>query len=92
MTYEIEVPEEGDYDFVVKYVAWEDGGATRSFAIDGVDYVYTMEQTVDWGTLPENWRVATTDSSIHLTPGTYTLTMDVVSGVWNYDWFGFIKK
>ena len=95
MHYKVQIDEEGDYDFVVKYVAWEEGDstcATRSFSINGTNYIYTTGQTVDWGTVPENWHAMRTNEPIHLKPGTYDLTMGVVSGVWNYDWFGFIKR
>ena len=90
--YQVEIKEEGDYDFVIKYVAWNDGGARRSFTINGVDYIFPLEQTTDWGTTPEYWKATRTNSSIHLTPGTYTVSLGVVQNEWNYDWFGFIKK
>ena len=92
MTYEIEVAEEGDYSFAVKYVAWLDGGAKRSFTIGDKAYSFSMEQTLDWGTVPENWYATVSDDTIHLTPGTYTITFGVLENSWNYDWFGFIKR
>lgn len=92
ITYTFEIKEEGYYDFVVKYVAWEEGGAKRSFSINGADYIFNLPKTDDYGTVPEVWRAAVTNSNIHLTPGTYTLVMSPVQGQWNYDWFGFVKK
>lgn len=92
MVYKVEIPEEGDYDFAVKYVAWEEGGAVRSFTINDVTYVYTLHKTVDYGTVPENWKAMLVKSGIHLQAGVYELRMGVLSGSWNYDWFGFVKK
>lgn len=92
MYYEFDVKEEGDYNFAVKYVAWEDGGAQRAFNLGGKDYNFIMEMTADYGTSPDVWRVAVMDEPIHLTPGKHTLTLDVISGMWNYDWLGLIKK
>ena len=92
ISYTFEIKEEGNYDFVVKYVAWNEGGAKRSFSINGVEYVYNLPKTPDYGTVPESWRAAVTDSNIHLTPGTYTLVMSPMEGSWNYDWFGFLKR
>lgn len=92
MTYNIEIPEEGDYDFAVKYVAWDEGGAVRSFCINEIEYQYKLEQTIDWGTLPENWKVSYVKSGIHLKPGKYEVKFGAGSGSWNYDWFGFVKR
>lgn len=90
--YEVKVEEEGDYSFVVKYVAWDDGGAIRSISIDGKAYDFPLSKTVDFGTVPESWVAAKTDAAIHLKPGTYKLYVTAVSGSWNYDWLGFIKN
>lgn len=92
MVYSITVSEEGDYDFAIKYVAWEDGGAVRTFTINEKDYVFNLEKTADWGTEPGVWRAITTDSGVHLTPGTYEVKLGVTSGLWNYDWLGFVKR
>ena len=92
MVYSITIAEEGDYDFAIKYVAWEDGGAVRTFTINEKDYVFNLEKTADWGTEPGVWRAITTDSGVHLTPGTYEVKLGVTSGLWNYDWLGFVKR
>lgn len=92
MNYEFEVKEEGDYNVAVKYVAWDEGGATRSFVLNGKEYSFVMEKTESWGSTPEEWRVSVVEESIHLMPGKYMLTLEAISGNWNYDWIGIIKK
>lgn len=95
MVYDVEVPEEGDYNLVIKYVSWGEGGtATRSFNIDdGMDYSFTVELTEDYGTKPEIWRAAVIDEPVHLTAGKHLLNIDVMTpGMWNIDWVGLIKK
>lgn len=92
MIYSVDIPEEGDYVFAIKYVAWDDGGALRTFSIEDVEYSYRLAQTADWGTVPENWKVMVTSDTIHLKAGKHELRMGAQVGSWNYDWFGFIKK
>ncbi len=92
MGFRLKVPEDGDYDFAVKYVAWDDGGAKRAVNIDGKKYILSLEQTESWGTEPGQWRAATTEVPIHLTKGAHVITIEPVSGSWNFDWLGFIKR
>lgn len=98
MTYTFDVKEAGVYDFAVKYVSWvttdtDTGTSVRSFSINGKDYEFGLERkTSGFGGEPDQWKAAVTDSGLELEPGTYTITFDVISGSWNYDWFALVKR
>jgi len=95
MEYEVEVPEDGEYCLVIKYVAWgENGIPTRTFNFDeGVDYGFTVDKTDDHGTKPEIWRAVTIEQPTYLAAGKHTLSLGVTNeGMWNLDWLGLIKK
>lgn len=89
ITYRVDVKDEGDYNFVIKYVAWEKDGALRSLFIDGVEYGFTLPQTAGWGATNEEWRAATVPVSAHLTKGEHTILLQPRTGSWNIDWLGF---
>lgn len=90
--YTVTIPEDGVYDFAVKYVAWLDEDAVRSVNINGVDYIFTLPKTAGWGSDEKEWRAAVTDSGMKLEAGTYTVTLSALGGSWNYDWFAFVKR
>lgn len=93
LTYELEVPEDGDYQMAMKYVSWKDGGAAkRSVGINGKVYTIDFPLTAGWGSEPEEWRAVTSNETIHLTAGTHTVNIEAVSGMWNLDWIALIKK
>lgn len=96
--YTFEIKEAGVYDFAVKYVSWIDtasdkGTSVRSFSINGKDYEFGLERkTNGFGSTPEQWHTAITDSGLELEPGTYEIVLEAVSGLWNYDWFVLLKR
>ena len=98
MTYTFNIEEAGTYDLAVKYVSWistdsDTGTSVRLFNILGKDYEFDLERkTSGFGSTPEQWHTAITDSGLELIPGTYEITFEVVSGMWNYDWFALIKR
>ncbi len=96
--YNIEIKEAGVYDLAVKYVSWistdsDKGTSVRSFNILGKDYEFGLDRKTDgFGSTPEQWHTAITDSGLELEPGTYEITFEVVSGSWNYDWIVLLKR
>jgi hypothetical protein len=92
LTYEVEVPEDGKYDLVVKYVSWEQDGAVRSLYVDGKEYGFSLPKTSGWGTTPSEWIAGVAPLSIELTKGKHTLVVQPRLGLWNVDWFGLIKR
>lgn len=90
--YEIVIPEEGDYYFTAKYVAFSAEDSKRIFNIDGKDYVINLPVTAGYGATPEEWDVVKATVPIHLAAGTYELTLEPFINQWNYDWIGFVKK
>jgi len=91
-TYEFTIEEAGTYDLAVNAVCWDLGGAVKSFDFGGNAYIVNLFQTLDWGTVPENWTATIAKTGTYLEPGTYTMTVEHVSGNWNYDWFALIKR
>jgi hypothetical protein len=90
--YEIVIPEDGDYYFAAKYVAFNAEDSKRIFNINGKDYVINLPVTAGYGATPEEWDVAKATVPIHLTAGTHELTIEPFVNQWNYDWIGFVKK
>lgn len=89
LTYKFNAEDDGEYNFVVKYVAWEKDGALRSFYVDGEEYAFRLQKTAGWGATPEEWRAATVPTAVHLTKGEHTLVLQPRAGEWNIDWLGF---
>lgn len=92
LNYEFEIAEEGDYSFAIKYATFEEIATVRGFSLEGRDYIFELEKTVDFGSLPENWKVSESQDTIHLKPGKYTMVLEVLTGNWNFDWLGFVKR
>ena len=92
LTYKVNVEVAGEYDFVVKYVSWERGGALRSLFVDCEERGFNLKETGSWGTTPEEWRAATVPIGVHLDKGEHTLVIQPRSGFWNIDWFGLKKR
>lgn len=87
-----EVAEDGEYDFVVKYVAWLAGGAVRNLAIGDNVYRVTLPQTNGFGQTPESWAAGIVRTKQHLTKGTHRVAIGAHFRCWNYDWLGLIKS
>ena len=90
--YEFTIEEAGVYDLAVNAVSWDADGSVQSFEINGITYVVNLFHTSDWGTAPEVWTATVAETGIELQPGTYTMTVEPVSGNWNVDWFSLIKR
>ncbi|WP_143106673.1 carbohydrate binding domain-containing protein [Cohnella sp. OV330] len=96
ITWQLDVPQAGKYDIVVKYVAgWGlsgDDQSTRLIQMGGEMYTAKAPPTVDWGTQPQNWKALRIKSGTHLEPGKTTLTMWNVLGPMNLDWVGLVPS
>lgn len=90
--YEFTVTEAGYYDIATNAVAWDADGAFKSYEINGNTYIVNICPTVDWGTVPENWTATIAETNLYLEPGTYTMTVEHITGNWNIDWFALIKR
>ena len=94
ITYEVNVPETGDYKFAFKYVAWQDVPTERIFWLNGTDmYHFEPERTASYGATPEEWRACVIKEPIHLEKGKNVLTIEILTnGMWNIDWIGLLKQ
>ena len=92
LEYNVEIPEDGDYQLAIKYVAWNAGGAVRSVSIDGKAYEISLPMTAGWGADPNDWVAVTSKDTLHLSAGTYTMYIEAVVDSWNVDWIAFTKK
>jgi hypothetical protein len=94
ITWNLDVPEAGRYDIVVKYVAWEAAGGlpTRLIQLGSQFYTAEAETTFDFGTKPEYWKALTVHSGASLPAGQVQLKMWNVRGPMNMDWIGLVKS
>ena len=90
--YKIDIPEDGEYDFIVKYVAWNPDGAEKLVTVDGDSYKIHLERTDGYGTTPDQWKACRAKLARHMSAGTHTVYLEAFEGEWNIDWLGFIKK
>lgn len=93
ITWKLNVPEAGNYDLAIKYVAWElaDSLPTRLIKLGNQYYTAEAERTVDQGTKPEYWKAMTVHTGTTLPAGEVELKMWRVSGAMNLDWVGLVK-
>lgn len=95
MTYTINVPEDGYYDFAVRAAVWLEPLPERTITIDGKLYVFTVPMTGGWGgNGPDDFLGHRISANAYLTAGEHKLTLGVfkAGGYWNVDWIGIIKK
>lgn len=95
MTWDIEVPETGEYKLAIKYVAWQpESLPSRLFYFnDKVYYSFVPELTESYGASNDEWRVCLINKPIHLEKGKNTLSIEAINGgMWNLDWLGLIKQ
>ncbi|CAI6053677.1 carbohydrate binding domain-containing protein [Cohnella sp. JJ-181] len=94
IAWQLDVPQSGNYDIVVKYVAgWGltgDDQSTRLIQIGGQMYTAEAPRTFDWGTQPQYWKALRIKTGTYLEQGTAMLTMWNVLGPMNMDWVGLI--
>lgn len=94
ITWQLNVPEAGNYDVAMKYVGgWELSGAPMKRLIQLGPDLFSAEipSTPSWGTTPEEWRAATIHAGTYLPAGPVTLKMWNVVGASNLDWIGLKK-
>ncbi|MFC5468532.1 DUF4962 domain-containing protein [Cohnella suwonensis] len=93
--WQLNVPKAGTYDLVLKYVSGWDlpaGKRTSRLALIGDrPYYFETPTTVDWGTLPENWRGARIKTGQHMEAGPIDITLWTALGPMNLDWIGLIE-
>ncbi|TYP79338.1 carbohydrate binding domain-containing protein [Paenibacillus methanolicus] len=96
ITWQLDVPESGQYDLVLKYVAgWdmpEGELTTRLIQIGGDLYTAKAEKTFNWGTEPQYWKALRIETGTALTAGKVTVTMWNVQGPMNLDWVGLVES
>ena len=93
-TYTLRVPEDGSYDFVIKYVAWmQDVETIRTITL-GAEYLsFICPPTAGYGSEPEEWKGLRVHSDIPLKAGEYTFDIECLGeGGWNIDWIGLVKN
>ncbi len=91
--YIMDVPEDGEYYFVVKYVTTDAyADSKRAFTIDGKNYVINLPATPGYGINSDDWDVAQATVPISLKAGQYELVVEPLLKEWNYDWLGLVKK
>ncbi|NBD23892.1 DUF4962 domain-containing protein [Paenibacillus glycinis] len=93
--WQLNVPNAGTYDLVVKYVSGWDMPAGQQSArlamIGESPYYFETETTVDYGTLPEYWKAARVRTGKVLEPGPIDITLWNARGPMNVDWIGLIE-
>ncbi|MBO9604552.1 MAG: DUF4962 domain-containing protein [Paenibacillaceae bacterium] len=92
----VQVPKAGTYDLVLKYVAGWDvpaGSQTSRLAMIG-DHALSFEAptTIDYGTLPENWRGLRVETGLQLPAGSVDIQLWHAGGAMNLDWVGLIER
>lgn len=93
VTWTVEVLEEGDYSFVMKYAGWDGADGLSKILQIGDEYrSLNSKQTGGYGRNDFEWLAAVYPVKMHLTAGTHTVTLHSVDGNANIDWFGFIKE
>ena len=92
LCYDVDIPEDGNYDFVIKYVAWNPNGAEKVVDIDRESFKITLASTPGWGSTPEQWCAARAEISKPMKKGKHSVYLEALVGEWNIDWFGFIRK
>lgn len=95
MTWEINVPEAGNYDVVIKYVSWSavvPGVAERLIEVNGELGLAQIAETENYGSAPEEWVASRIKTNATLKKGKNIITVYPISGLWNIDWIGLIKS
>ncbi|MFD2329891.1 DUF4962 domain-containing protein [Cohnella sp. GCM10020058] len=91
----LNVPKQGRYDLVLKYVAgWDapEGMLTSRLAQLGDNaYAFEAPKTVDFGTLPEYWKSIRVKTGALLPAGPVKLTMWNSVASMNLDWIGLVE-
>lgn len=96
MTWEINVPEAGNYDIVVKYVGFAStvpGITERVISVnDKMGAAFLPDTGGLYGATPYEWIASRIKTGSSLKKGKNTITFYPVSGSWNIDWIGVVKS
>ena len=95
MTWEVNVPQNGTYDLVIKYVSWSaviPGIAERLIEINGNLGLAEIAETENYGSKEEDWIASRIKTRMDLKKGANNITIYPISGLWNFDWLGLIKS
>lgn len=91
----LNVPKQGRYDLVLKYVAGWDAPAgeltSRLAQLGDNAYAFEAPKTVDFGTKPEYWKAIRVKTGALLPAGPLKLTMWNSVASMNLDWIGLIE-
>ncbi|SFB56423.1 Fibronectin type III domain-containing protein [Cohnella sp. OV330] len=91
----LNVPKAGTYDLVVKYATGDQiapgVGAGRYAKVGDGAYYFEAPKTVDWGSLPENWKGLRIHTGQQLAAGPVDITMWHEAGGLNLDWIGLVE-
>lgn len=94
--WKLKVSEAGNYDIVLKYVAFDDSKTNseteRILILNGKTIAAKIPFTVSFGGKQSDWREAKVDTNIYLEPGEYKLEILASYGSWNLDWLGLVKE
>ncbi|MCU6712574.1 DUF4962 domain-containing protein [Paenibacillus sp. J5C_2022] len=92
----VNVTEPGEYDLILKYVAGfglQPGETTSRYVeINGDGYYFEASPTVDYGTVPENWRGLRVELEKPLQPGLNEIAIYSTFGPMNLDWIGLAES
>ncbi|PYI53340.1 DUF4962 domain-containing protein [Paenibacillus flagellatus] len=101
VTWNVNVPKEGTYDLVLKYVAgWETPPGTLSSRLvligaQGYSFeaptTYNDEGKPDYGTLDRYWRGLRVKTGVQLQAGPVEIKMWRSNGTMNLDWIGLLE-
>ncbi|TYP78988.1 DUF4962 domain-containing protein [Paenibacillus methanolicus] len=89
--WELDVPHQGKYDFVVKYVAGWDAPASRLLQVGDQGYKIDVPATAGFGGAESEWRSLRVRMNQELNPGPVEITMWHAGGGMNTDWIGIVE-
>lgn len=95
MTWEVDAPENGNYDVVIKYVSWSSlipGISQRLIEVNGKLGLAEIAETGNYGSSPEQWVASRIKTNMSLKKGKNKITIYPIDGEWNIDWIGLIKS
>ena len=92
--WEFNVPENGKYDLVVKYVGWSgvEGIVKRIIDFEGNIGTVDFPETGSYGAQESEWITYTAKTNVELKKGKAKITVYPISGSWNIDWLGLKKS
>jgi len=94
MTWEVEVPEDGSYNLVIKHASWggEEGFVERLLEINGTSYNAVFAATENYGQTASDFAAGLSEQKVELKKGKNTITLYAKTGNMKLDWLGLLKK